>query len=133
MNNTNAQRLREWILDCCVCVHPDDINTDLPNFPGLYCIVAGDLGDSQTIVYVGMTERSLRERFSKHHRWTVVKLLSTLSITVYIYWWAVPYAKEDDVLSVMLLKWERELIVSLQPVLNGTSVSLIDRNNNSMV
>lgn len=124
----NSEHLKRWILDCWVCVEPSSISIELPNFPGLYCIVAGDVESNQTILYVGMTEKSLRARFLQHHRWVVVKLLSTLSIPVYIYWWAVPYSK-DNLLSMALSQWEHKLINCLQPTLNKSPVPLVDKSN----
>jgi hypothetical protein len=108
-----------------------DVIAAMPDLPGLYLVFSSasdfDIGStgtifSRTLVYVGVSTRSLKVRWRNHHLLPLLRFMEKIGVDVSIYHWAfLPNLLPD----ATLLQWERDLIKRFRPPLNGYGPEII--------
>lgn len=98
--------------------YEQDANLDsLPDIPGLYFICkAGLIIDFSDVLYVGVSEVSIRQRWKSHHKHPALKFLSRVGFKwVILCWVPIPgtFSSGD------LTKLESRLINAINPTLNN--------------
>lgn len=115
ISNWTAKELNDFFGNSA-CYSSDGLKA-LPDLPGLYLVTRDHLISSfEDVLYIGMTSRSIKERWRTHHRLPELRLLRCLKQDWYIFCWVVlpgMFAEYE------LLKIENQFIQLVNPPLNG--------------
>jgi len=97
-----------------------DLYRELPDLPGLYMVYSCQ--PSRTLLYVGVSTKSLKARWQSHHLLPLLRFLNKIEADITIYHWAfLPNLLPEET----LLQWERDLIKRFRPPLNGYGPEII--------